>query len=206
MTKIFNFPKNDYEFYTFDKIVVEKKSFLIRTTKVYRRFILIEYRNLVGKFHRFVDKPAIIYRRVTDQGVISEIICEIFCSEGLLHREGDEPAYTCFQETSGNKGTRIMVKKYFKNNICHRDSDKPAFILHYRNFSKQRSEIQYIKDGLLDRDNHPALFIYNDGKLESEHFYKKGLKHRDNCKPASLYYHLGKGKIIKDYFEEGRHL
>lgn len=121
-------------------------------------------------------------------GFDTNAIRRVWRTNGLIHRDGDLPAVEITEPGSD----KVVYKEWWTQGLIHRDGDNPAAI---RCWDDGMTAQFWYKFGLRHRDNHqPAIVdIGPDGKPAKEYYYQFGRLHRENGPAEFLRDH---GKLI----------
>lgn len=145
-----------------------------------KRFIKTENNTVIIKKEEYLvkgfhhrdnsNKPAYIEIKATPEGKISSRQFKHY-SKGNLHRMNDKPAYS--REDLNNSGETVLLEeKYLIKGKLHRDGDKPAYVF----TAPYVSLFGYLKEDKFDRNDYPAIFLYEKNEKISFQHYLKGIK------------------------------
>jgi len=117
-------------------------------------------------------------------------------AKGELHSNDDSPSY--YKLYDNNLKDKLNLKIHYKNGIQYRENDLPCYI-------SDTEEIWHNAKGELHREHGPVIIKKNkEGGIVSEQYYKNGLLSR-NDGPAVVYY-LENGKTNKKYYIKGKRI
>lgn len=103
-----------------------------------------------------------------------------------------------FYEYINDNGDIIMDEPFYKNlnkNITNNFSNIPSRVIYYYDYNGDKiiTTIEYITNGKYHREHGPArLFLYDNGAIKEEHFYKNGEFYAEDKLTIIKYYKNGK--------------